>query len=146
LKNFRRIRSTALGVLILLPGLQACGQTSYFDVALTVKQVPGVTVSSLRDIDLCVVSVSGAASETFSLGTSTRVICQQGSVQSFDLGIFQYGTDSDSGVVNFDVKIYKPDHTTVLGEGMGGAAIKSGGRQTLAVEIVPDPTKFTPLE
>ena len=146
--TFRRIRATTLGIALLLlalPGLQACGQTSYFDVAVTIKQVPGVTVSSLRDIDLCVVSVSGAASDSFSLGTSTRVLCQQNMVQSFDLGLFQYGTDADSGMVNFDVKIYMPNRTTVLGEGMGGAAIKSGGRQTVAVEIVPDPTKFTQL-
>jgi hypothetical protein len=146
LKNFRGIQAPALGILLLLPALQACGQTSYFDVAVSIRQVPGVSVSSLRDIDLCVATVSGAASDTFSLGTGTRVICQQGMVQSFDLGIFQYGTDSDSGTVTFDVKIYKQDHSTILGEGMGAAAIKTGGRQTVAVEIVPDPTKFTPLQ
>jgi hypothetical protein len=146
LKSFTGIQIPALGVLLLLPALQACGQTSYFDVAVTIKQVPGISVSNLRDIDLCVATVSGAASDSFSLGTGTRVACQQGMVQSFDLGLFQYGTDSDSGTVNFDVKIYKADHQTILGEGMSGAAIKTGGRQTVAVEIVPDPTKFTPIQ
>ena len=121
----------------ILFGGSACGQTSFFDVMVTVKQVQGVTQDSLRQINSCQVTVSGASSDAFPLDN-----CVFGLVQSFAIGTFQYGTDKDSGTVNFQVDLIGQDRRTVLGSGTGGAAIKSGGRQTLAVEVVPDPTKF----
>jgi hypothetical protein len=134
-----RARSTWLGFSLLLGGLAACGQTSFFDVPVTIKQLPGITVDSLRMINSCSVTTSGAASDTFPLDTG---VCAFGQVMTYSLGIFQYGTTSDSGTVNFEVKIYAKDQATVLGTGTAGGAIKSGGRQTVPVEVVPDPTKF----
>lgn len=134
-----RARSAWVGLTLLLAGLSACGQTSFFDVPVTIKQVPGITIDSLRMINTCSVTTSGAAQDVFALDTG---VCAFGQVMTYSLGTFQYGTTSDSGTVNFEVKIYAKDLTTVLGTGTAGAAIKSGGRQIVPVEVVPDPTKF----
>lgn len=114
-----------------------CGKTSYFEVAVSVKNdVPAVNASCLFTISSCRVTVSGAASDSFTLADSA---CH--GPRTFDLGLFQYATDSDSGNVTFTVDIYDGSNNK-LGEGAGSAPIKSGGRQTLMVGVEPDPTPF----
>lgn len=126
---------TLLGTLGLL-GLSGCGQTSYFDVSVTIKQDPKIGAPQLARIDSCYVTVSGAATDSFPLNG-----CSQGTVTGLNLGTFQYGTDKDSGSFTFSVVVRDGVQTTV-GTGSVTALLKSGTRTVTSVEVALDPTKF----
>jgi len=134
----RRVWRGLRGLLgwILLVGLPACGQTSYFDVAVTIKQDPMVTTDKLFQIGSCVGSVSGATVDGFVLNT-----CSAGGVTGYDLGTFQYGTDKDSGTFTFTVMILDGFKQS-LGTGSAMGQVKSGARTSLSLEIVPVPAAF----
>jgi hypothetical protein len=121
---------------IVLAGLPACGQTSYFDVAVTIKQDPMVTTTQLFQIASCIGSVTGATVDGFALQT-----CPPGGVTGYDLGIFQYGTDKDSGTFTFTVMILDGFKQS-LGTGSTSGQVKSGARTSLSLEIVPVPAAF----
>jgi hypothetical protein len=134
-----RVRGVRAGVVLALlglAGLSGCGQTNYFDVTVTVKQDPAIGPPQLLRINSCVVSVSGAATDSFPINT-----CSQGTVTGYNLGTFQYGTDKDSGSFTFAVLIRDGVQTT-LGTGTASGQVKSGTRTTLTVEVPLDPNAF----
>lgn len=120
--------------------LAGCGETSFFDVTVKVRMgVTGVTSGELDQIEACEVTVSGAASDgPFSLSN-----CQNPSVDpaTYEVGLFQFGTDSDSGSCRFDIVVYVANRRQ---GGMGSATgtIKSGGRQPVDLIVDPDPAMF----
>jgi hypothetical protein len=118
-------------------GLPACGQTSYFDVAVTIKQDPMVTTDKLFQIGSCVGSVTGATVDGFVLRTCDN----PPGVSGYDLGTFQYGTDKDSGTFTFTVMILDGFKQS-LGTGSTTGQVKSGARTSLSLEIVPVPAAF----
>jgi hypothetical protein len=124
--------------LLLLCGASGCGDPSFFEVSVVVTSNAGVRLDCLSFIETCEVTVSGAASESFTLGNNSCV-----SPRAFQIGLFQYGTDSDSGNVGFHVEIFDPNGKK-LGQGDGSGAIKKGGRQPVTVPVAPDPVAFAP--
>jgi hypothetical protein len=122
--------------LLGLAGLSGCGQTNYLDVTVTVKQDPMIGLDKLLRINSCIVSVSGAATDSFDIRT-----CAQGAVMGYNLGTFQYGTDKDSGSFAFSVLIRDGVQTT-LGTGTASGQVKSGARSTITVEVPLDPNAF----
>lgn len=128
-----KIRTSILA-LTLLGGVAAgCGQTSYFEVTVNVSTSdPKVTTACLFSVGYCVVTVSGAASDHFGL---TDQACDKPA--SYNLGLFQFATDKDSGTVNFLVEIQDTNHKPA-GQGTVSGPIKVGGRQTLTVAVTPD--------
>jgi hypothetical protein len=137
-KKIGILGKAGLSALLLLTGAAGCGQTSFFEVAVVVNSNAGVRQDCLSFIDLCQVTVSGAASDSFTLNSAT---CVQ--PRSFQIGIFQYGTDSESGNVSFHVDIFD-GNLKKLGQGDGTGAIKAGGRQPVTVPIAPDAVAFAP--
>jgi hypothetical protein len=125
----------ALGLALAgsLAGMAGCGQVSYFAVDVTIKN--DVRESDLAVIDTCEVIVSGAANDVFPLQ-----VCGPGQIRSFYLGQFQYGTEKESGNVDFTVNLMR--NREKIGTGMGGGAIKAGGRVDVAIQVIPDPAGF----
>lgn len=123
----------------LLIGAVGCGNPSFFEVAVIVNNDTTVRLDCLTGIETCQVAVSGAASDAFTLGNST---CS-GIKHAFQLGQFQYGTDKDSGNVNFHVDIFD-GNLKKLGQGDATGAIKKEGRQPVMLHVVPDPVAFAP--
>jgi hypothetical protein len=136
-------RVVCAGVVLALAGLSGCGQTNYFDVTVTVKQDPAIGLPQLLRIDSCIVSVSGATTDSFPLGAAAGAppACSQGVVMRNNIGTFQYGTDKDSGSFTFSVLIRDGVQTT-LGTGSAAGQVKSGTRTTLTVEVPLDPNAF----
>jgi hypothetical protein len=127
-----------IAALVLLASAVGCGQTSFFDVTVTVNNtVSGVRLDCLYAIDSCEVTVSGKASDSFTLASKS---CTHPT--AFQVGVFQYGTGEDSGNVGFHVEIFDGNHRK-LGQGDGpSTAIKAGGRQSVAVPVLPEAAAF----
>jgi hypothetical protein len=136
----KTITKTALFVFAILGSLTgACGQTSYFEVSVAVKNdVPAVTPTCLFTISHCSVTVSGA--DSYHTGLLDKA-CHRSNPTDYSLGAFQYATDKDSGVVTFTVEI-QDGNLKKLGDGTASGAIIPGGRQTLTVGIEPDAAAF----
>jgi hypothetical protein len=133
-------KSGKIGIpaLILLASTLGCGQTSFFEVTVTVNNnVSGVRLDCLYAIDQCAVTVSGPVSDNFTLASRSCV-----HPTAFQLGSFQYGTGEDSGNIVFHVDIFD-GNLHKLGQGDGpSTAIKAGGRTPVAVAVVPDASAF----
>jgi hypothetical protein len=123
--------------LALLGGLTGCGETSYFEVSVYVENnVPGVNATCLFKLSQCEVTVRGAGGEEFFLDSKA---CHGPS--GFNLGVFQYATDKDSGNVTFHVVLVAnvDGMPTIVGTADSAAtAIKSGMRQQVSVTVRPD--------
>lgn len=116
-----------LAGLVLVAGLAGCGQTSFFEV--TVVAATGTNGIDISMINSCVVKVSGAATDSFSL---SQAKCSH--VTTPTLGTFEYGTTAESGMLSFHVDLLRGD-LTKLGQGDSSGAIKAGGRQTVTVNV-----------
>lgn len=125
----------ALGLALSgsLVGMAGCGQVSFFAVDVTIKN--DVRESDLSVIDTCEVRVSGDATDFFALQG-----CGPGQIRSFYLGQFQYGTEKESGTVNFTVNLMR--NREMIGTGSASGGIKAGGRVDVALQVTPDPAGF----
>ncbi|MEO5769786.1 MAG: hypothetical protein ABIS92_15640 [Polyangia bacterium] len=126
-----------LAALVTLGGLAGCGKTSYFEVALYVdSNVPGVNATCLFKLNQCEVMVKGAGGESFTLNSS---VCH--APTGYNLGVFQYATDEESGDVSFHVMLTANVDGVPTNVGSGDSTptpIKSGMRQQVAVTVKPD--------
>ena len=114
IRRSAKVKTGLLALAILLGAASSCGQTSYFEVT--------------------VVTVSGAASDHFALNDAA---CDKPT--GYNLGLFRYATDQDSGNVNFLVEIQDTSQKAV-GQGSLAKSIVSGGIQKLTVAVTPDAT------
>ena len=131
-----------IALSLLLAGLSACGQANFVDVTVTIKKGV-VAADKLTQIDRCNVTVSGAESDSFGLTN-----CSDARAATSTL-LFQYGSEKDSGTLNFVVDILSgidsnagPTGRRKLGTGSGSGSIKSGSRATVSIEVVPDPAMY----
>jgi hypothetical protein len=116
----------AAALVALATGLAGCGgQTSFFEVTVTVSNLVDRTM-----IASCELTVSGAAKD----GPFNLDNC--GHVTAPTIGIFQYGTDSESGTVSFHVDAFDGSRGK-LGQGDSSGAIKKGGRTPISLAIAP---------
>lgn len=124
----------ALVALGLAAGLAGCGETSYFDVTVAVdRNASPLPTTCLFKIYSCNVVVEGAGGEMFSFGRTCR------NPPGFDLGVFQYATEAESGNVSFRV-VLTDANVTPLGEGTSAPTpIKVGGRREVTVTVTPTP-------
>ena len=120
-----------------------CGQTSFVEVEVIALRDSGnrIRADNIFEIDRCEVTVSGADSGIFSLAGCRNPTAMGGTDTGWRLGIFQYGTEEDSGELSFDVKLFNGASES-LGEGSASVPIKAGARQQLAVMVQLDPTNF----
>ncbi len=116
-----RIRFLALGLAVAAAG---CGEVSFFDVSVSTALAVDNTV-----ITQCEVKVTGAASETFSLKNCDHVT-------SHTIGTFEYGTDSGSGTVNFDISARDGGRNVVAHNTISGNIAK-GGHTPLMITLNP---------
>lgn len=131
----RKIRAGVLALALIGGATAGCGQTSYFEVTVNADMAnPKVTTACLFSVGYCVVTVSGAASDHFGLNDKA---CDKPA--SFNLGLFRYATDQDSGTVNFLVEIQDTNHKAA-GQGSISGSINAGGRKILTVSVTPDAT------
>ena len=119
---------TVLG-LGALAATTSCGQVSFFEVAVTLT---GLTPSCSYAIASCEVTVSGAAHDSFTL--SSKVCDAQ---MTLNRGTFQYGTEAESGTVNFHLEIFNGNREK-LGQGDASKAIQPGGRAKVDLMVVAD--------
>lgn len=125
-------------VLASLMGAAGCGQPSFFDVTVQVAPATGVRTDCIQSaVFSCELTVSGAASGSFALGGG---VCSP-PPRSYTIAQFQYGTDSDSGNVTFNMAIFSTNHAK-LGEGSVTAAIKAKATQPVTLTIQPDLAAF----
>jgi len=129
---------------LALGTLMGFGQTSYFSVAVEVKDAPGRDKNKLSQVLSVEVSATGAVSEDsiFLLDDFPRPQSYNYQTQSDGqllLARFQYGTTKESGNVDFEVKLHNgtngPDG--VIGNGKAGGSIKVGGYQYVTVMVMP---------
>jgi hypothetical protein len=125
-------------------GAVGCGQTSYFEVTVTLPATVDTCLQSM--IFSCEVAVSGAASDSFTLPSDVCI-----SPKQRQIGVFQYGTDKDSGNVAFHLDLFTGNRTVGPGSvsptnpvgpiasGDGSASIKAGMRQQVTVPLVASP-------
>lgn len=119
---------SGLLTLGLLGALAGCGETSYFEVSVAVAN--SADFNCLSMINTCQVNVIGAGGETFTLDSKA---CRM--PLSYNIGLFQYATDKESGNVAFHVQIID-GNLNPLGQGDSEAKpIKPGGRQQATVTI-----------
>jgi hypothetical protein len=109
-----------------LGALAGCGETSFVEV--TVQAATNVDLSMITS---CEVRVTGADKDDFNLEN-----CGPGDHAGFGgtVGVFQYGTGS-SGQLTFAVSLL--NNLAPIGRGEGNVPIKSGGRATLTVTVMP---------
>jgi hypothetical protein len=136
-KTFGRLAAT-VALALLGAGAAGCGQTSFFEVTVQVKSdVTGVRQACLSVVGSCEVTVSGAASE----GPFTLANCDH--VTSWTIGTFQYGTDAESGTVNFHIDMFDANlKKPPLGSGDASGSIKAGGRQPVTLSVTPTLASF----
>lgn len=134
--NGRGKTALAALALALLAGGSGCGQLSFMEVAVVVRNNTGILPECLFTIDLCQVKVSGTESGDFTLG---NFACTHPT--NYQIAKFQYGTDESSGNIAFHVDIFD-GNLKKLGQGDGSGAIKDGGRQPVTVDVVPDTAAF----
>jgi hypothetical protein len=127
LRGIRLRGSLAGAVLVLaaLGGVAGCGETSFIEV--TVSAPRGANEVDVSTITSCEVVVSGADTDSFPLRN-----CGPGQVFGSTVGVFQYGTGS-SGELTFEVVLL--NNLVPIGRGSNSAMIKSGGRQTVTVNV-----------
>lgn len=125
----------SLAPVLALLGAGGCGETSYFEVAVSVSNTLS-PADCLSKMNSCEVRVSGADSSSFSLGGNICV-----SPINYSLGKFQFTTEKDSGNMNFHVEIFD-GNLRKLGQGDAAAAVKAGGIQTLMLTVMPDVAAF----
>ncbi len=129
-------RTIALAAVML--GAAGCGAPSFFEVTVTVMSGTGVRTDCLAAIGSCEVTVSGAASGSYSLGGH---VCDHPDPRSYTLTQFQFGSDSDSGNVTFDMSIFDPNGNK-LGQGNTTVAIKSQATLPVTLTITPNLAAF----
>lgn len=134
------MRTTLKKSLLTLVGLGAltatsgCGEVSYFEVETTLT---GLSASCAFAIASCEVTVTGAANDFFNL---KREVCDAKAMLS--RGKFQYGTDAESGTVNFHLEIFNGNRVK-LGQGDASGTIKAGGRTPVSLTVAADPAALT---
>jgi hypothetical protein len=131
------MRKNALLALLGLGALGAttgCGQVSYFEVSVSLT---GLTPSCSYAIASCEVTVSGAATDFFNL---TSKVCD--AQMTLNRGTFQYGTEAESGNVNFHLEIFNGNRDK-LGMGDASKAIQPGGRAKVDLMAAADPAALT---
>ena len=132
-----RMRRKALLTLLGVSALGAstsCGQVSYFEVAVSLT---GLTPSCSYAIASCEVKVTGAANDFFTL--SSKVCDAQ---MTLNRGTFQYGTEAESGTVNFHIDIFNGNRDK-LGQGDASKAIQPGGRAKVDLVATADAAALT---
>ena len=124
---------TLLG-LGALAATSGCGEVSYFEVTVGLT---GLTPSCAFAIASCEVTVTGAANDFFNLKSE---VCDAKAMLS--RGKFQYGTEAESGTVNFHMEIFNGNRIK-LGQGDATGQIKAGGRTPVTMMVAADPAALT---
>jgi hypothetical protein len=126
IKTAGSMTGTGIGIAALVALAGCGGQTSFFEVTVTVNN-PMVDRTMITS---CEMTVSGSATDgPFSLAGCDHVTAQT-------IGVFQYGTDAESGTVSFHVVAFNGSRGT-LGVGDSSGAIKKGGRTPISLAIGP---------
>jgi hypothetical protein len=125
-------KNLLLGALSLgaLAATSSCGgEVSFFEVNVSMS---GITSACAYTIASCEVTVSGAATDHFSLEPA---ICDQRA--TVDRGRFQFGTEAGSGDVNFHIEVFNGNRDK-LGAGDASKPIMKGGRVVLDLVAMID--------
>ena len=135
------MRLALIGLGLLGAG---CGQTSYFSVDVIVGGPTGRQRNSMAEIKSVQVNTSGAVSDetTFLLGgfpRSDNYNYPTADGGQLIIGKFQYGTDSSSGKVTFDVHV-KDGSLNDLASGSADGNIQSGSNVAMSVTVDPKDT------
>lgn len=139
-KTMRKTMGKAKKSLLTLLGLGAlaassgCGQISYFEVHVALT---GLSASCSFAIASCEVTVTGAANDFFNLKSD---VCDAKAM--LDRGKFQYGTEAESGNVNFHLEIFNGNRVK-LGQGDASGSIKPGARAMVELAVAADPAALT---
>lgn len=131
-KLLAKSKNVLLGVLCAgaVAATSSCGgEVSFFEVNVTMS---GITPACAYAVASCEVTVSGAASDSFTLKSS---ICDQRA--ALDRGRFQYGTEAGSGDVNFHIDVFNGNRVK-LGSGDASKPIMKGGRVVLDLTVAID--------
>jgi len=109
------------GLALAAVGAAGCHDFHYYDVTVAFNgdstQANGFKVGEIGNIQVCVMSVSGADSGSFRIGPNSQGLpVTSGSL----IGTFEFSTFEDSGTLNFKVEAYDASNTTPdckVGEG-----------------------------
>jgi len=126
-------KSLLLGTLCAgaLAATSGCGgEVSFFEVNVSLT---GITRACAFAIASCEVTVTGAASDFFTLNSR---MCDQR--MALDRGTFQYGTEAGSGNVNFHIEVFNGNREK-LGAGDAQKPIMKGGRVVMDLMAAIDP-------
>jgi hypothetical protein len=122
-----------LGALCLgaLTSASSCGgEVSFFEVSV---RMTGISPSCAYAVAYCEVTVSGAAKDFFSLEPE---VCDRR--MTVDRGKFQFGTEAESGDVNFHIDIFNGNRIK-LGAGDAHQPVQKGGRAVVDLVAAMDP-------
>jgi hypothetical protein len=136
--------AVALGVALTATG---CNEFKYFDIRVVFDNQT-FNFSTVREVSVCRVTVSGADSASFRILNN----CPPVSVSApYDVGVFTYSSFAESGNITFKVDTYtgtveKPDCIN----GSGTTTVAVGGMTTVTgmlkiVKTGPGCTNVTPI-